>query len=153
MCIRDRFGIYGQAAPLLEKSAQALMLLAIDIRFEDVLAANIAFGNANFLNPPATTERQGVIELATVAEAKAGGDAVRAVTPAAAKQSVLDWIGYSPVNRAGDTISGQLAIQFAGSPALTLNSQGVAIGCLAMQSDGNLVLYRNAGAGLSLIHI
>jgi hypothetical protein len=72
------FALYGQADVLLEKSAQALMLLAIDIRFEDVDASAITFGDTNFLNPPATTERQGVVELATVAEAQAGIDALRA---------------------------------------------------------------------------
>jgi hypothetical protein len=50
------FALYGQADVLLEKSAQALMLLAIDIRFEDVDASAITFGDTNFLNPPATTE-------------------------------------------------------------------------------------------------
>jgi hypothetical protein len=48
------FALYGQADVLLEKSAQALMLLAIDIRFEDVDASAITFGDTNFLNPPAT---------------------------------------------------------------------------------------------------
>ncbi|GMM59806.1 gp53-like domain-containing protein [Novosphingobium pituita] len=86
------FAIYGQADVLLEKSAQALMLLAIDIRFEDVDATTITFGDTNFLNPPATTERQGVVELATVAEAQAGIDALRALTPQAARSAILGWL-------------------------------------------------------------
>jgi hypothetical protein len=86
------FAIYGQADVLLEKSAQALMLLAIDIRFEDVDASVITFGDTNFLNPPATTERQGVVELATVAEAQAGIDALRALTPQAARSAILGWL-------------------------------------------------------------
>jgi hypothetical protein len=86
------FAIYGQADVLLEKSAQALMLLAIDIRFEDVDASAITFGDTNFLNPPATTERQGVVELATVAEAQAGIDALRALTPQAARSAILGWL-------------------------------------------------------------
>jgi hypothetical protein len=86
------FALYGQADVLLEKSAQALMLLAIDIRFEDVDASAITFGDTNFLNPPATTERQGVVELATVAEAQAGIDALRALTPQAARSAILGWL-------------------------------------------------------------
>ncbi|MGV3771025.1 MAG: gp53-like domain-containing protein [Sphingobium phenoxybenzoativorans] len=77
------FGIYGQAAVLVEKSAQALMLIAVDVKFEDITASAITFGNANFLNPPATTEMQGVVELATSTETFAGADTQRAVTPRA----------------------------------------------------------------------
>jgi hypothetical protein len=40
--------------------------------------ANITFGDTNFLNPPATTTRKGVVELATNTEAAAGTDAQRA---------------------------------------------------------------------------
>jgi len=144
------FAIYGQAGVVLEKSAQAMMLLAIDIQFADVAAAMLTFGDANFLNPPATTERQGVVELATVAEAQAGIDALRALTPAAAKAAILGWLlgqdgsgsgldadlldgqdgsyysnipgrlGYTPVNKAGDTMSGALA-----TPALEVTTGDV----------------------------
>lgn len=75
------FGVYGQAEAILEKSAQAMMLLATDVIFADIDAASLTFGDADFLNPPATTEVQGVVELATDAESTAGTDAVRAVTP------------------------------------------------------------------------
>jgi hypothetical protein len=86
------FAIFGQAPVLLEKSAQAMMLLALDIRFEDIAASALTFGDTNFLNPPATTTTQGVVELATAAETEAGADAVRAVTPAAAKSAVTTWL-------------------------------------------------------------
>lgn len=75
------FGVYGQAEAILEKSAQAMMLLATDVIFADIDAASLTFGDADFLNPPATTEVQGVVELATDAESTAGTDGVRAVTP------------------------------------------------------------------------
>ncbi len=75
------FASYGQAAPIIEKSAGALLLLAIDATLLDVAASQITFGNANFLNPPATTTTPGVIELATDAEAIALTDALRALTP------------------------------------------------------------------------
>ena len=75
------FAIYGQAAPIIEKSGAALLLLAIDATLVDVSAAQITFGNANFLNPGATTETAGVVELATEAEAAALTDGLRALTP------------------------------------------------------------------------
>ncbi|MEJ2003355.1 MAG: hypothetical protein P8X77_18680, partial [Maritimibacter sp.] len=86
------FAIYGQPDVLVEKSAQALMLLAIDVQFADIDATALTFGNANFLNPPATTETIGVVELATVPEAQAGIDALRALTPASAKAAILGWL-------------------------------------------------------------
>lgn len=75
------FGLYGQADPILEKSAGAMMLLATDVIFADIDAASLTFGDTSFLNPPATVDTPGVVELATDAEAVAGVDAVRAVTP------------------------------------------------------------------------
>ena len=102
------FGAYGQATVIVEKSAQALLLLAIDVRFADIAASQISFGDANFLNPPATTDRVGVVELATLDEARAGNDAIRAVTPATAKAAVRDWIGYRPADAAGQTFTGTL---------------------------------------------
>lgn len=86
------FGVYGQPDPIMEKSAQATLLLALDIKFADVAAAALSFGDTNFLNPPATTDRQGVVELATDAETLAGSDAVRAVTAKGVKAAVAGWI-------------------------------------------------------------
>jgi hypothetical protein len=75
------FAAYGQADIVAEKAAQALLLLAIDVQFADIDATTITFGDANFINPPATTETAGVVELANDAETSAGTDAQRAVTP------------------------------------------------------------------------
>ncbi|MCA3835742.1 MAG: phage tail protein, partial [Burkholderia sp.] len=72
---------YGQATPIMEKSPAALLLLSSDMQFTAIDATKLVFGDASFLNPPATTERQGVVELATQAEVNAGGDDTRAVTP------------------------------------------------------------------------
>lgn len=76
------FAVYGQPEPILEKSVQSMMLLAADTIFTTVNVASLSFGDTNFNNPPATVDRQGVVELATVAETKSGTDATRAVTPA-----------------------------------------------------------------------
>lgn len=75
------FGAYGQPAVIGEKSAQAIFLLAVDVIFADIAAAMIQFGNANFLNPPATTDTAGVVKLASDADALALASAIKALTP------------------------------------------------------------------------
>jgi hypothetical protein len=74
--------VYGQATPIMEKSPQAMALLSADVQFTTIDAAQLVFGDAAFTNPPATAERQGVVELATITETIAGTDSQRAVTPA-----------------------------------------------------------------------
>ncbi|MPT48044.1 MAG: hypothetical protein E2598_06435 [Sphingobium sp.] len=86
------FGIYGQASPIMEKSSQAMLLLALNVQFADVNAASLTFGATNFLNPSATTEREGVVELATNTEAQAGADASRAVTPKTMRSAFMGWL-------------------------------------------------------------
>lgn len=75
--------VCGSDKIILEKSAQAMMMLAIDWMMADMDAKQVQFGNTDFLNPPATTEAQGVVELTTDEEAVAGLDRQRAVHPAA----------------------------------------------------------------------
>lgn len=87
------FALYGQAGAILEKSAQAMMLLAADIRFVQVDATSLTFGDTDWINPPATTTVQGVVELADAAEAVAGADATRAMTPATTKAALDDRLG------------------------------------------------------------
>jgi len=141
------FAIYGQVDPILEKTVQSIGALSIDAIFADIAAALLTFGNANFTNPPATTERQGVVELTTNAEAQAGTDSVRALTVAAAVSAILPWLlavdgsgsgldadlldgqdggyyaniiarlGYTPVNRAGDVMTGLLTLSGAPTAA------------------------------------
>lgn len=114
------FAIYGQAAPILEKVAASIALLSIDVIFADIDAASITFGDASFANPPATTERQGVVELATVAEAQAGIDALRALTPAAAKAAILGWLLAQDGSGSGldaDMLDGQHGAYYANIPA------------------------------------
>ncbi len=75
-------GTYCQATPIMEKAPVAILLLAVDMVFKQLDVTALSFGNATFTNPPSTTERQGVVELATPAETIEGTDAQRAVTPA-----------------------------------------------------------------------
>jgi hypothetical protein len=164
------FAAYGQADPIIEKSAQALMVLTVDVTLADIAASQITFGNANFLMPPATVDTRGLIELATVAEAKAGEDQARAVTPAAAKAAVRDWIGYDPANRAGDTFTGPLAIRHRDrNLGLMIAHSGTGYGFLQLgdaanpvaartwhlgsQDDGSFALYHGIwGSGTLRLH-
>ncbi|MCA8180995.1 phage tail protein [Burkholderia vietnamiensis] len=87
------FGVYVQNTPILEKSPSAMLLLASDIVFASIDAAQLQFGPATFLNPPATTERKGVAELATQAEVDAGIDDTRIVTPKGAAMRYMPFVG------------------------------------------------------------
>lgn len=86
------FAVYGQATPILSKTAQSLMLMAIDVRFADIAAAALTFGDTNFLNPPATETVQGVVELATSIEAQAGTDPNRVPHVKAMNDAVTAWL-------------------------------------------------------------
>ena len=77
------FAVYSQATPILEKGAEQLVLLSADILLTSVPPGSVTIGNAEFMLPPATTTRQGIVELATATEVAAGTDAARAITPAA----------------------------------------------------------------------
>lgn len=164
------FALYGQAEPIIAKAPASLAMLDLDVRFADIAATAITFGDANFLNPPATTATRGVAELATRAEAQAGLDQERTVTPDALLFAVTAWLnsrfgagnslvwhpgndgagsgmdadlwrgqtpsqfidgyvtaalvlarlGFTPVNRAGDTMAGLLTL--AGAPTANLHA-------------------------------
>lgn len=155
----ELFGVYSQAEPIMEKSTQALLLLAVDVQFADVDATLLTFGDTNFLNPPATETRQGVAEIATQTEATAGTDDTRIVTPKKARASFLSWLGtalpdvwrasndgagsgldadlldgqqgswysniaarlgFTPVNKAGDTMGGKLSL--SGNPTASAHA-------------------------------
>ncbi|RPE74627.1 hypothetical protein [Vulcaniibacterium tengchongense] len=75
------FGWHVQQAVILEKSAQAMMLLAADIRFVQINATSLSFGDATWTNPPGTETVPGVLELATEDETATGEDRTRAVHP------------------------------------------------------------------------
>lgn len=144
------FAVYGQADPILIKTAQSAALIAVDCIFADISAASLVFGATNFTDPDATTTRKGLIEIATNAEAQGGTDTARAITPAALAAALLPLLlgrdgsgsgldadlldgqdssfftniiarlGFTPVNRAGDTMTGQLAL--AGDPTLAAHA-------------------------------
>lgn len=83
------FATYAQAEPIVTKVSIAAFLIAFDVAFIDAIDTAIEFGDASFLYPPATESTKGVAELATTAEADAGTDTQRIMTPALVKR-VLD---------------------------------------------------------------
>ena len=83
------FGTYAQVAPLVNKVSIASFLISLDVAFMSSIAAAITFGNANFLNPPATETVQGVARIATNALADAGVNDATIMSPKKVKR-VLD---------------------------------------------------------------
>lgn len=82
------FAVYGQADAIMEKASISTLLLSADVVFADIDTAQIKFGSTEFLNPPATTEVAGVLELATDAETATGNDTTRGVTPRGLKATL-----------------------------------------------------------------
>lgn len=149
------FGIYGQAAPILEKVTASDALLAIDVVFADISAASLTFGNTNYLNPPATTERQGVVELATVSEAQAGIDALRALTPASAKAAILGWLLAQDGSGSGldaDMLDGLHAAAFARLSGAAFSGDLSVVGSggayAAMNTNGDITANRGNNTGV-----
>ncbi|WP_244108090.1 phage tail protein [Burkholderia ambifaria] len=86
-------GVYVQDTPILEKAPAAMLLLAADMVFQSIDVTKLEFGPTTFLNPPATTEQKGVVELATQSEVDAGTDDTRAITPKGAATRYMPFIG------------------------------------------------------------
>jgi NAD(P)H-nitrite reductase len=137
--------VYGQATPIMEKSPDAMLLLATDIQFATIDAAALTFGEATFTNPPATTERQGVIELATQEEVNAGADAVRALTP---KTAASRYAALTGARFTGPVTVDSTATLGAG-PKRIIASSDATTGYVF--SDGNLYVGSQAADGVTLL--
>lgn len=87
------FGSYGQPDPILQKTAASVMLLALDAVFAELDTAQLVFGDVSFVDPAATAERAGVVELATDAETITGADELLAVTPKGLLAALNERIG------------------------------------------------------------
>ncbi|MET3781789.1 hypothetical protein ABIC32_002441 [Brevundimonas sp. 1080] len=85
------FAVFSAPDVVVEKSAGAMVLLSADITFKTLDTAVIQFGGTGFINPPATTERVGVVELATWEEAAAGARADVVVTPFGLLKTFQSW--------------------------------------------------------------
>lgn len=147
------FAIYGQAVPIMEKSAQAMLLLSTDIRFVDVVATSITFGDSVWVNPPATTEVMGIVELATPTEAIDGTDPDRAMTPAADKAAMDARLGAgAPTAFVKSLLNAATAALFRtaiGLGDLALKNGGAGGGADADLLDGQHGSYYRAWANLT----
>lgn len=121
------FAVASQNNPFLQKAADSIALISVDISLADFSAANVVVsGDTSFFNPPATTETPGVIEIATAEEVQAGTDNTRAVTPATLQAAGLSDV----VHKTGaETITGSKtfnALQVSDSaPYIRIGNSGV----------------------------
>lgn len=143
------FCVCSQAEAIVEKSPAAMALLAVDIKLAELTTELIEFGDTNFLNPAATTDRPGVIEIATAAETSAGVDHARAVTPWGLKQ-LLDYIvaGLAPLVHVHDASHTTTGVFNVGRiPALDMSKiTGLAV---ALAGKVSTALQIIAGDGLT----
>ena len=103
------FGVFSQPGVLVEKSAQASLVLATDVQFADIDAAQIILGDTNFNLNQATTETVGLIELATDVETITGNDAQRAITPKSLLAALNDRLGAASPSAFVKTILGKVS--------------------------------------------
>jgi len=73
--------IYSQADPIITKGAGTVALIAADLVITGVPAGSVTVGDTTFDYPQATETVKGVAEIATTAEAQAGTDDERIITP------------------------------------------------------------------------
>ncbi|WP_153075777.1 phage tail protein [Paraburkholderia bonniea] len=149
------FAVYSQAAPIMEKSPAAILLLSADIQLTTIDASALTFGETSFTNPPATTEWRGVIEIATQDETDAGQDSSRALTPKTAAQRYAALPGARFTGTVGmpellvgkSESDGKNALQVAGSVRidydLTIRREGGEGRIYIGENDG--YFYANAG--------
>ncbi len=103
------FAVYSQADPILEKSAAAMLLLAVDARLVALGTANVEFGPAGFTLPPASETIAGVVEIATDAEVDAGQDPWRVITARTLKRALGALSNFAPKDHkhdAADVVTG-----------------------------------------------
>ncbi len=89
------FATYSQQEIILTKSASAMLLLAVDIRFADIDPGRITFGETSWTNPPGTQTVAGVLTLSSHAQAIAGVDDRSAVPPSALKAALDHRLGQA----------------------------------------------------------
>ncbi len=82
------FAVYSQSLPIIQKASAALMMLSLDIALTNLSNTSVTFGDTDFTMAPATTDNQGIAELATHEEVQAGTDDTRIVTPAGLKSAM-----------------------------------------------------------------
>lgn len=104
--------VYSAAHPVLSKAQLAAGLIMFDIAFSGDLSSLIEFGDALFLNPPASETVKGVAEIADDAEADAGDDDTRIMSPKKVKRllEALATTLNAALTAFQDTVNGALAV-------------------------------------------
>lgn len=128
------FAAYSSDEPVLSKAALAFALMAFDIALNADLTAEITFGDATFVWPPATEAARGIAKLATQAEVTAGTDGEKIVTPSKLKV-VLDALSA--------TLTASIAAVNAGVNALraiTVTGAGLASGGGALTANRTITV-------------
>ncbi len=89
------FALYGQpvATTIIEKAGAATMLLSCDVRFAQIDATEITFGDSTWTNPPASETVLGVSRRATVLQAVAGNSTDTTMTPEGDKAALDGRLG------------------------------------------------------------
>lgn len=144
------FATYAQADRLFEKSSRATFLAAIDIAFSAGDVSELHFGNTDFLNPPATTETKGVVELATEAEAVAGTDMQRPA-PVGVTTKLLNAVEArlrTLITNALDGLSTSVSQALDGLAARTVYGAGLVTG--GGRNDTNRTLTVAAATGADI---
>ncbi|GAA0651473.1 hypothetical protein GCM10009424_30680 [Sphingomonas ursincola] len=127
--------VYSAAADaVLSKAQLATGLIMFDIAFANNMAALIEFGDALFLNPPASEAVKGVAEIATNAEADAGVDDTRIMSPKKTKR-VLDALAMT-LNAAFLAFQGTVNAAITALQGRTISGGGLVTG------GGNLTANR-----------
>lgn len=108
------FAAYSQNTPIFEKVANTDSVISFDTILIDLTDANFSFPDLYVSNPPATTQKRGVIEIATPAETLAATDTERAITPALLK-AYIDQRIADGINAA--RLGGELPAHYKDIPA------------------------------------
>ena len=96
------FAVYSQAEPIIEKSSAAMLLLAVDAKLLTLDTEQVEFGPVGFTLPPASETVAGITEVATDAEADAGTDNWRYITPRLLKRALSALSGFAAIGHKHD---------------------------------------------------
>lgn len=128
------FATYSSAQPVLSKAGVAFALMAFDIAFNADVLAEIDFGNATFVWPPATEATRGVARLASQAQVEAGLDDSMIVTPRKLKV-VLDALFSSLTTSIATVMTAVNALR-----AITVTGAGLVRGGGNLTADRTLTV-------------
>lgn len=140
------FAAYGQNDPIFQKSPRATFFAAVDLAFPTSDITRLTFGATDFLNPPATTDTKGVVELATEAEGLTGTDPLR-VAPVSVVRAMIAAI-VTPVSKALSDLTSGVGQAFDGLAARTIYGSGLVSG--GGRNDVNRTLTVTAATGAEL---